>query len=374
MNLIRQTDVRLLGNDLVINENSCNLGCAYCLTGQSNMKNSHTDQLIFQPPHIERYEQSNPFGERLHTIVDRVADTFEAPLLKLTGGEIFIVKGILDFIEKIAPNHAILVLQTNALPLTPAHLERLAKIDNVVLQITLDSSVYDGNSYRVGAPSLHEKLLNRVSATVASGIPFEIYTVLNDKSVEHLEAFVAWCDDFPGNKPQLMPFPVRGPDSERYQVRPDQYHHIIKLRELGEKHPDVMPPPAYTERLISFYCDGGRNWRCHLPRMVLSTFSDGITTACPNIWFNDMGNVANEDWRGVLDQVRNTGFYNLLLSPRPRLEACHNCLTPWDTLSLYFEDEITLDELCLAPSYNHPVIRDLLIAEKQRYRSGDGPV
>jgi len=280
MNQIRQNNVRLLGNDLVINEDSCNLGCEYCLTGQSNLKSAHAEQLIFQPPRVDRYDKTAPFGQRLHNIIERVADNLGAPLLKLTGGEIFIIKGIFDFIEEIAPNHAVLVLQTNALPLTDDRLERLAKIDNVVLQITLDSSVYKGNSYRVGALSLHEKLLKRTRAAVASGIPLEIYTVLTDRSVEHLEPFVAWCDAFPENKPQFMPFPVRGPDSERFKVRPDQYHHIDNLRELREKHPAVMPPSAYVERLISFYRSNGREWRCHF---LVWLFPASATASQPRV-------------------------------------------------------------------------------------------
>ena len=42
-------------------------------------------------------------------------------------------------------------------------------------------------------------------------------------------------------------------------------------------------------------------------------------------------------------KIEETGLYKALLAERPRLSACHGCFTPWDTLSMYFDDEITLD-------------------------------
>src|SRR5690554_4856295 len=93
---------QLLGNDLVINEDSCNLGCHYCLTGQSNMKSGHADQLIFEPPTFDEYSEETDLGKRLHQIVERVNAKLMPPLIKLTGGEIFLIKGMMDFVEKMA--------------------------------------------------------------------------------------------------------------------------------------------------------------------------------------------------------------------------------------------------------------------------------
>ncbi|MDH5731963.1 MAG: hypothetical protein OEZ58_23515, partial [Gammaproteobacteria bacterium] len=144
--------------------------------------------------------------------------------------------------------------------------------------------------------------------------------------------------------------------------------HLIKnLPSLLPKYSHVLPPEKYLERLISFYYKGHRSWRCHLPRLVISTFDDGVATPCPNIWFHESGNVMKDDWKQTLNQVNNTGFYELLLGERPRLDACKGCFTPWDTLSLYFEDEISIDELCRAPSYGMPVVRQLLIDKKNEY-------
>jgi MoaA/NifB/PqqE/SkfB family radical SAM enzyme len=219
---------------------------------------------------------------------------------------------------------------------------------------------------------LHDRIVTGIAHIIDSGIPVEIYAVLNDRSVSEMAEFAGWLTGF-ASPPAYFPFPVRGPDAERFKVRTDQVHHIEEFVERYAKFAPVLPPRAYFDRLLRFYHEGRRNFRCHLPRLVVSTFSDGVVTPCPNIWFSDMGNTLGEEWEKALDKVGETGLYKALLAPRPRLEACHGCFTPWDTLSMYFEDEITLDELCAAPTYSPPRIRELLAEMKREYvESRDG--
>ncbi|MEU6021908.1 radical SAM protein [Micromonospora sp. NPDC047134] len=356
----------LIGNDLVVNEDSCNLSCTYCLTGQSNLKQSHSAQLIFGPPVRDRYGEGTPLGRRLPVIDKRIDDTFRVPLLKVTGGEVFLVAGVMDFLREQAAEHEVLVVQTNGVLVRDEHLAEFAEWGNVVVQVSLDSHLFQGNSYRVHSESLHEKVVRRIEAIIDSGLEVEIYGVLNDRSVTELEEFAAWLGDR-SKPPILFPFPVRGPDSEGFAIRPDQVKHIEALAANYDRYASVLPPRAYLDRLLSFYREGGRTFRCHLPRMVISTFSDGVVTPCPNIWFSNMGNLLNDDWQDTLSRVGKTGLYQALLAPRPRLNACRGCFTPWDTLSMYFDDEITLDELCAAPTYSPPRIRQMILERKQQY-------
>lgn len=364
----------LLGNDLVVNEDSCNLSCEYCLTGQSNLKDSHRLQLIFTPPKRDTYAEGTELAGRIDKVADRLRTRFDLPLLKVTGGEIFVVRGIMDFLEAEAAKHEVLVVQTNAVLVKDEHLERLASWGNVVMQLSLDSHLFYGNSYRVQNEALHDKVVAAVTRIAASGMPTEIYGVLNDRSVTELEPFTRWIAEQDAAI-MFFPFPVRGPDAEDFKVRPDQIGLIEDFAAKYDELAQVLPPRPYFRRLLSFYHEGKRTFRCHLPRLVVSTFSDGVVTPCPNIWFSDMGNVLEdaEDGASPLDKVGKTGMYQALLAPRPRLKACHGCFTPWDTLSMYFEDEITLDELCAAPTYAPERIRQLLATMKREYQEQSAP-
>ncbi|MET9415899.1 radical SAM protein [Streptomyces klenkii] len=356
----------LIGNDLVVNEDSCNLSCTYCLTGQSNLKEGHSLQLIFEPPRRDSYEPGSPLGQRLDAVAGRLRSHFGLPLLKVTGGEIFLVRGIMDFLEQEARKHEVLVIQTNGVLVRQEHLERFRSWGNVVLQVSLDSHLHHGNSHRVPTESLHRKVVDAISRILDSGLPVEIYSVLNDRSVTEACAFAEWLTGF-SRPPVYFPFPVRGPDSERFAVRPEQHGLVQELADRYDEFASVLPPRPYFDRLLSFYREGRRTFRCHLPRLVVSTFSDGVVTPCPNIWFSDMGNALEESWEETLEKAGTSGLYRALLAPRPRLSACHGCFTPWDTLSMYFEDEITLDELCTAPTYSPPRIRKMIADAKADY-------
>lgn len=353
-----------LCNDLVINEDFCNLSCEYCLTGQSNLKERHREKLIFQPPHRDHYKAGTPLRDRLDAIVARFAERFGAPILKITGGEVFLVAGIEDFIDRCAARFDTVIVQTNGVLVRDAQMQRMAAHDNLVLQISLDSPHYRGNAYRVANESQHRKVLDRIERLLDTGLPAEFYAVVNDRSVEDLSHFAHWLSQFPG-PPQLFPFPVRGPDSERFAMQSDQIDRLIDLAQNREAFGDVLPPRAYLDRLIRFYRDGERRFRCHLPRLAASTFSDGTITPCPNIWFSDAGDMTQPDWRQTATRMLESGVRQALLAETPRLDACKKCFTPWDVLSMYMDGELTLDEVCATPAYRSPGIRRLLADAKQ---------
>ena len=353
----------MLGNDFVINENYCNQKCQYCLTGESNIKQSHKDKLIFKKPKIDTYSPESKLGKDLNTIVQRVLQKFKTPLLKVSGGEIFLIKGITDFIEKIAMNHSVIVVQTNGVLVDSEYLYRLKIPGNIVIQISLDSHLHFGNSYRIQRKDLHKRAIKRISKIIESGLPVEIYSVLTDRSVTQMNEFAAWLLKF-DNRPLYFPYPVRGPNSDRFQVRPEQFKYIERFLESFGRYSSVLPPEQYFKRLLNFYQESGRHFRCYLPLLVLSTFSDGILTACPNIWFNNMGNLLEDDWEKAGDKVGNTGLYTALLGSRPRLKACRSCYTPWDLLTLYFDDEITLDDLLSSPLYRPEAVQSVIERKK----------
>lgn len=359
----------LLGNDLVVNEDSCNLTCAYCLTGQSNLKQSHRDQLIQKPPKEDRYGADSALGRQLDAICDRLGGQLRYPFLKVTGGEIFLVKGIMDFFERAARRHDVVVVQTNGVPVRDEHLARFREWGNVVLQVSLDSHRYDGNAYRARNAAFHDMMLEKTRGIIESGVPTEIYAVMHDRSIGDLAGFADWLGSL-SHPAVLLPFPIRGPSRDAYwPPAGDSLAAVDQVLAAWERLRAVLPPRVYLEAMARFIATGRRDFRCHLPRLVMSSFSDGGITPCPNIWFNILGNVLEDDWQAVAAKVGQAAIYQALLAPRPRLDACKTCFTPWDLLSFYFEDLISLDQLCVSPTYAPPAIRALLQAEKASARA-----
>ncbi|MDP5278670.1 radical SAM protein [Sphingomonas sp. DG1-23] len=341
--------MRLLCNDLVIKEESCNLSCNYCLTGQSNLKASHGDHLIFDPP---RRESLNDPGliARLLTILDRFDALYEPAMLKITGGEVFLIPEITTFIDECAKRYKRLLVQTNGVVASDRQIASMARHDNIVIQVSLDSHLHHGNSYRVRDAGQHGKVLERIERFFVSPLPIEVYCVINDRSIETLLQFAHYLADRE-HPPQLTPFPVRGPDAQMYAPRPEQLGHLRAFATGVAALPEVAPPRAYLDRLVSFYAAGQRTFACHLPKLVASTFDDGMLTPCPNIWFSDAGNLTQAGWHEAGTRMERSGIRKALLEKSPRLSACKGCLTPWDTLSMYMDGELGLDQLCRSHAY-----------------------
>jgi MoaA/NifB/PqqE/SkfB family radical SAM enzyme len=351
-------------NDLVIQEDSCNLACEYCLTGQSLFKEDHSLQKIFDPPQPLSCLPGTELYERLSKVVASVS-LLELPVVKISGGEVLLIRGIMEFVERLSECYETVVILTNGVPLTEPRLERLLELGNVVLQLSLDSTRYRGNSYRVQSQAIHDALMKRLRRALASGLAVEVYLVLNDRSIEDLEAT---CEDLApyGGAVTVFPFPVRGPQRERFLPRPEQHALLFRCLDRAADFGDLLPLPPYLMRLRRFFAEEGRTFRCHLPRIAFTTFDDGAVTSCPNIWFNHVGNLLRDDPAELLVQLDDSPFRKLLLADRPRIDACKACFTPWDPISLYFEGELSLDEVAQVPIYRGSRTRERL----RRIRDG----
>jgi len=357
----------LLANDLVIKEDNCNLSCQYCLTGQSNFKAGHEAMQIFRPPRLSSYSHETALGKRIDRVIDLTADEFQLPILKVTGGEIFLIRGIMDLLRHVSKHFATLVIQTNGLLLDSQILSEIKSWHNACLQISLDAISYEGNSYRSESPEQHEKVLSRITLALESGIPTEIYLVLNDRSIPVLDDTLRALKNYEDHI-SVQPFPVRGPNHDIFSPRRDQVAVLQRITDNYSEYQTILPPKPYMVRLLRFFNEGGRSFRCHLPRLAFTTFDDGILTSCPNIWFNVVGNVLDEDATTVMSRVGKTPFYQILLAEKPRIEACKGCFTPWDLLSMCIDGEITLDELCRTPMYSAPASRARIEQIMNSYR------
>ena len=337
-------------NDIVIREDNCNLACEYCLTGQSMFKSGHVDQMIFDPPTPDSCLPGTNLYKNLHSILD-ANDTQQIPVVKISGGEVMLIRGIMEFIEELSNRYETVVLLTNGVLLTEQKIEKLLSLENIVVQISLDSTRYEGNSYRVRSEKFHNKIMSRLYDVFASGLAVEIYMVLNNRSMATFRESLDDLLPYTKNDLRVFPFPVRGPNSNQFRILPEQYKILKKIIIDFEQYQELLPSMAFMKRLEQFLDNNGRTFRCHVPRMTFTTFDDGIITSCPIIWFNKIGNLLEESAETVFEDAVNAPFRSLLLSPQPRIDACKDCFNPLVPLTLYCNGDISLAELARSRVY-----------------------
>jgi sulfatase maturation enzyme AslB (radical SAM superfamily) len=351
-------------NDLVIQEDNCNFGCTYCLTGQSSFKDQHVNKLILRSPRQSSCLPGSDLLTRLQTIVE-ATNAWDVPVIKVSGGELFLVRGIDDFIAYLSRKFSTVVVMTNGLLLTAKRIKRLKQIENIVLQVSLDSTRYAGNSYRTPDIEVHRTLMNRIHTILQSGIKLEVYLVLHDRSIADIEYTLNDLATYAGQV-LVFPFPVRGPDREKFLPRDrESYNPLERVVEHANRFGSILPAHPYLEKLWRVMIERERAFRCHLPRIAFTSFDDGTITSCPNIWFNKVGNIIESSHKEVLGNLTNSHFRKLLLSPKPRILSCKRCFSPWDVLSMYMEGELTLAELARIPMYANDRVLDRLSSKRR---------
>jgi MoaA/NifB/PqqE/SkfB family radical SAM enzyme len=354
-----------LAHDLVLSESACNLTCSYCLTGQSVFKQEHERQLIFKTPTPVDAREGTEKWRAITTVERNTRLAGCPPILKITGGEVLLARGIDQLVEMFAVQYAVFVLQTNAVLLDSVRLQRFCQHPNFVLQVSLDATDYEANRDRVSSEAMHRRILTNLTNALDAGVPVEIYLVLTNRSAPALARTLEFFRPWSGHV-VVFPFPVRGPSYSKWYPGPESLRAAVTACEaLMEVDRKLLPPPAYLRGLVEFLRSGQRERRCHLPRFAFTSFDDGIVTPCPNIWFSQIGNALKQPAHELLEHMAGHGIYRVLLGERPRLEACRRCFTPWDMLSMFLDGEIALDELCTAPIYRDTAVRRRLIEIQQ---------
>ncbi|MCP4154847.1 MAG: radical SAM protein, partial [bacterium] len=363
--LRRQVDAfvkpTLLIDDLVIAENYCNQKCTYCLTDTSEFKESHKTGT--HPVQLKKYHYSEETGadglkSRLDKIDNAIAGRFNAKILKISGGEVFLVKNIETYILDATKKFDVVQVLTNGVLLNKTFLEKAAGT-NICLQVSLDHHTGAGNSYRTGSEKVLQKVLDNIGLIVAHNIPLEINCVLTDRNTGIIDEFAAYLNRYPG-KVTLFPFPIRGKERERYYPTIEQTAGVQRLLDQFETYRSILPPRPYLRHLLDFLKTGKRNVRCSLPLLSVGIFDDGVLTPCPNVWLTDLGNLVTGDSQAVLDKVGKDKIYPLATSARNPITFCKTCFTPWEILNLYVEGSLTLDEAAETPLYGYPKIREIL--------------
>lgn len=343
--------------DFVIAEDNCNMHCQYCLTGTSNFKESHKSmgnkkQLV--------YEEGSALKKQIDTITDLLEANYDIGILKISGGEIFLIKNIVDYIKAYSKKIKIIQILTNGLFIKEKDLEQLKKMNNICFQLSLDHHTLAGNFYRSKEETVLARVLNSIERIVMCDIPLEINCVLTDKNTAVLKDFAEYLMKYKGKKVRLLPFPVRGVKRNDFYPKQEQLSGIKELIQDYDIYKEVLPPKPYLMKMYEFLKTGRRGVPCTIPKYSVGIFDDGIITPCPNYWFSSFGSIFDNDPEQVLSKIGTDKIYRLLLHINNSISECNKCFTPWEIVNLYHAGYLSWEELMTIPSYQFSMAEEYI--------------
>lgn len=341
--------IEIVFNDLVVEPGFCNLSCKYCLSNQmptwllEDQPNSITKKLI--------YSEETELKHQLDSMFKNYNNIFDASILRISGGEIFLVKGIIDFLKANHENFDVVQIVTNGLLLNEENIKKLKEIPNCHLHISLDGHTVGLNNNRVKSHYQQETILKNLENSVKTGFPIEIGAVLSNTNTRNFTEFLDYLLKY-NNQIIVFPFPLRGEAKERFHPDRESILEFSKIIENYSKYQNILLPFSYIEEVYKILKEDKRQLRCHIPKTMLQFFNDGNISPCPNGWASSLGNLIKDDSSEIKSKIGRDKIYSLFLQSRPRLSFCKECFTSLDIINLYIEGKISDEELASIPLYS----------------------
>lgn len=364
--------------DFVVKEDVCNLSCDYCLNEHNKLKDNinferKDGKLNFRLDKLDELVYSD--GYKLKDTVDAVLQeyhrTYDSPILKLSGGEILLVKNISQLIKKQAEIYEVVQLLTNGTMVNKAFIEEVKDIRNLHVQLSLDGHTLEMNYNRVKSEEMNAKLLKALDLLALSGLVTEIYCVITKQNIGRLPNFLEYLKHNYGDTVKLFPFPVRQGAGKVMLPGAEELSPLEDIINNYDRYNGILPPKLYMEELYSFIRKHKRSNRCYIPLIASQIFDDGIVTPCPNGWTIQIGNIINSKDE-VLNNQKNNRIYSLMSNDPPVAHFCLDCFTEVDILNLYFAGKLTLKDLEASRAlYRGDRVKNLLIELKSVFDATD---
>jgi MoaA/NifB/PqqE/SkfB family radical SAM enzyme len=347
-------------NDLVIEEQLCNLKCSYCLTENFSL-------LMAVPDAFDRLK-SNHVSKWMN-VIHSFHKTVDAPVLRVSGGEFLWMRYACDFLEEVSEHYEVVQLITNAVPLKENKIERLAKIKNFHLNFSLDGHTCEMNIHRFPNPSMLDIVLRNLDMAVTAGMPAEVQMVLTDANTPQICEFAGFLAERYAGLVRLFPFPVRGSTGH---VRLTPNSSVSELAARYDEFESVLPPRPFLDHIGAFVAEPRRQLPCMIPATMVQLFGDGSFSACPHAWIEKIGNVVEAE-DAVVNAYCEHGHYSIFLQPRPRNDFCRRCATPSDVLNLYLLGQIEDRDLDRTFLYRGPRTRQRLRDVRDAFSAAFSP-
>lgn len=374
--------IKMLFNDYVIKFDVCNFRCEYCLNllepKNTELWMDTKQKMIEEHDHYKRdiladelrnenvYECQNELGKRINRMLDSFEDIIDTPILRLSGGELFAIRNIEEFIEERGKRYAVVQIVTNGYYLDEKLIARLKKCGNVHIHFSLDGHTLEMNRKRVKNQQVQERLLQNLDMLIQNNIPVEVNSVMSNANTKDYLDFLDYLLRYEG-KLTAFPSPIRGVELEEHQPDFESTQIFEKIADAYTNYSRILPPKQYFERLAVFYKDGNRKDQCFLPEFCIQSLDDGMLTPCALGWTKQLGNLFAEDLKTVQDRIGHDKLYKLLCSEKIRMDYCKKCYSTYEVCNLFFNGMLSIEDMRRMPLYSDQRVSQRLI-ELREYR------
>jgi MoaA/NifB/PqqE/SkfB family radical SAM enzyme len=339
--------------DHVLTDNLCNLRCTYCPCDVTQLQRSGQQIRTRNGRDGPPTESVDDFLERTGEVIERVNKHVNAPILKLSGGELFLVPEFMRLLPALCERFELVQILTNGTRLNNATVAQLARFKNVCLQISLDGHTYEMNRFRFTSTSGFTNALDGLLRSVTSGIPVEVNTVLTGANIEQFFAFVAFLNDASARNTFVYPFPVRG-KPEMLPSKNQIELFCLQMPAAFATNKALLPPEAYMNALCAFLRTGTRSNGCSVPYAVVGSNGDGTIDACTCGPVKVLGNVLNGDSATTLQRIESDSCYEGVRNLTSQPSCCADCFTHYDIINLFIEGLIDEQEMAKLPFFGTP--------------------
>ncbi len=174
--------------------NACNLNCVFCAPWASTGVGQEYKKLGWID-HV-------PIIDQTQSVLQTLKRMPQLSLVGITGGEFFVTKNNLEILDAIIDRQLQLKIVTNATCLTPQHLDKLAKIRNLNIAVSIDGigQVYEFLRYPAQWSNVQANITYLKRSLPSAKI--HIMTVLHPLIIQHLVELFDWANR------QLLPINV----------------------------------------------------------------------------------------------------------------------------------------------------------------------
>jgi len=346
-------------NDFVVQYNECNFSCDYCLNklkpDETEIWKS-TNQFgvpSYSETKIYDYEYVGELKSRIDTTINNFREAIDAPILRISGGEILGMKNVKELLSNVCKEYEIVQIVTNGFFLESDMVEYLRDLGNIHIHFSIDGHTQELNYYRVKNKIIHDKLLKNLETCVINDIPIEISSVLTNRNTKEYESFVQYLMRYRGRKLKVFPAPVRGEHAKHLFPNSDDIDEFETILQRYEQYREILPPKPYMLNLVRFLKLGRKETQCFIPVAAIQSLDNGALTACPNGWTSQIANVCFDTAEDVVNNIKTNKIYTVMTQKRPRLMYCKECYTAYEVINLFFSNSITEAELRTIPLYNN---------------------